>query len=230
MSNNKKQIIISIEKLNIAKDWHKHLESTFKLDYFKNLEQELNNSDKIIYPTSGDIFKAFALSGFNNTKVVILGQDPYHNENQAHGLSFSVADEVKIPPSLRNIYKELESDLGIKPNTSGNLEHWASQGVLLLNSVLTVEKNSPGSHAKLGWEVFTDSVIDLLNKEKQNLVFMLWGNYAQQKSELIDVEKHLVLSSTHPSPFSAHKGFFGSKHFSKANEYLKMHKQNPINW
>ncbi len=230
MSNNKKQIILSIEKLDIAKDWYKHLESTFKLDYFKNLAQALNNSDKTIYPAASDIFKAFALSGFNNTKVVILGQDPYHNENQAHGLSFSVADEVKIPPSLRNIYKELESDLGIKPNTSGNLEHWASQGVLLLNSVLTVEENSPGSHTKLGWEVFTDSVIDMLNQEKQNLVFMLWGNYAQQKSELIDAEKHLILSSTHPSPFSAHKGFFGSKHFSKANEYLKMHKQNPINW
>ncbi|WP_331710348.1 uracil-DNA glycosylase [Bathymodiolus septemdierum thioautotrophic gill symbiont] len=187
-------------------------------------------SNKIIFPAQKNWFKAFELTPFNEVKVIILGQDPYHSEGQAQGLSFSVADGMKIPPSLRNIYQELELDLGIPANNSGNLKHWATQGVLLLNSVLTVEKNSPGSHANSGWIDFTDGVIHTLSEEKENLIFMLWGSYAQQKVELIDANKHLILTATHPSPFSAHKGFFGCKHFSKANDYLKIHKQKPIDW
>jgi uracil-DNA glycosylase len=214
-------------------DWSQQLDFIFKQDYYQQLLKFLeyeSTRNKIIYPPKDQIFNAFDLSSFDNTKVVILGQDPYHNEGQAHGLSFSVPEGVSIPPSLRNIYQELESDLNIKPSKNGNLTHWATQGVLLLNSVLTVEKNSPGSHAKSGWVDFTDTVIDVLNEQKQNLVFLLWGTYAQQKAELIDQNKHLVLTAAHPSPFSAHKGFFGCKHFSQSNEYLKIHNQQPIDW
>ncbi len=214
-------------------DWSQQLDFIFKQDYYQQLLKFLEYEsvrNKIIYPPKDQIFNAFDLSSFDNTKVVILGQDPYHNEGQAHGLSFSVPEGVSIPPSLRNIYQELESDLNIKPSKNGNLTHWATQGVLLLNSVLTVEKNSPGSHAKSGWVDFTDTVIDVLNEQKQNLVFLLWGTYAQQKAELIDQNKHLVLTAAHPSPFSAHKGFFGCKHFSQSNEYLKIHNQQPIDW
>jgi len=214
-------------------DWSQQLDFIFKQDYYQQLLEFLEYEsahNKTIYPPKDQIFNAFDLSSFNNTKVVILGQDPYHNEGQAHGLSFSVPEGVSIPPSLRNIYQELESDLNIKPSKNGNLTHWATQGVLLLNSVLTVEKNSPGSHAKSGWVDFTDTVIDILNEQKQNLVFLLWGAYAQQKAELIDQKKHLVLTAAHPSPFSAHKGFFGCKHFSKTNDYLKIHSQQIINW
>ena len=214
-------------------DWSQQLDFIFKQDYYQQLLEFLeyeSTHNKTIYPPQDQIFNAFDLSSFENTKVIILGQDPYHNEGQAHGLSFSVPEGVSIPPSLRNIYQELFSDLDIAPSQSGNLTHWASQGVLLLNSVLTVEKNSPGSHAKLGWVDFTDTVIDILNEKKQNLVFLLWGTYAQQKSELIDQDKHLVLTAAHPSPFSAHKGFFGANHFSKTNDYLKIHNQQTINW
>jgi len=214
-------------------DWSQQLDFIFKQDYYQQLLEFLEYEsahNKTIYPPKDQIFSAFDLSSFNNTKVIILGQDPYHNEGQAHGLSFSVPEGVSIPPSLRNIYQELESDLNIKPSKNGNLTHWATQGVLLLNSVLTVEKNSPGSHAKSGWVDFTDTVIDILNEQKQNLVFLLWGAYAQQKAELIDQKKHLVLTAAHPSPFSAHKGFFGCKHFSKTNDYLKIHSQQVINW
>lgn len=218
----------------MTSDWQAQLDFVFKQDYYCRLmdflDDETSKRHKIIYPSKDKIFNAFALSSFANTKVVILGQDPYHGDNQAQGLSFSVPDGMKIPPSLRNIYQELNSDLAISPKKSGNLEHWAMQGILLLNSVLTVEKNTPGSHANSGWVNFTDTVIDILNAKKQNLVFLLWGTYAQQKIELIDSEKHLVLTATHPSPFSAHKGFFGCKHFSKTNEYLKMHNQQAINW
>ncbi len=217
----------------LTKDWSEQLDFIFKQDYYQQqlefLEYE-STHNKTIYPPQDQIFNAFDLSSFENTKVIILGQDPYHNEGQAHGLSFSVPDGVSIPPSLRNIYQELFSDLDITPSQSGNLTHWASQGVLLLNSVLTVEKNSPGSHAKSGWVDFTDTVIDILNEKKQNLVFLLWGSYAQQKAELIDKDKHLVLTAAHPSPFSAHKGFFGANHFSKTNDYLKIHNQQTINW
>jgi len=214
-------------------DWSEQLDFVFKQDYYQHLLDFLeyeSTHNKIIYPPKEQIFAAFKLSSFENTKVVILGQDPYHNEGQAQGLSFSVPKGVTIPPSLRNIFRELEMDLNIKPSLSGDLTHWGNQGVLLLNSVLTVEKNSPGSHAKSGWVNFTDTVIDILNEQKQNLVFLLWGAYAQQKSELIDQEKHLVLMAAHPSPFSAHKGFFGCRHFSKANAYLQSTKQTTINW
>lgn len=217
----------------INNDWSSHLDPLFKRDSFLRLTDFLTyqKSNKItIFPPENQIFKAFELSSFTKTKVVIVGQDPYHNDYQAHGLSFSVPDGIKTPPSLVNIYKELQSDLNINPNISGNLERWAKQGVLLLNSSLTVEKNSPGSHAKTPWVEFTESVIHLLSNHKQNLVFILWGAHAQQKSELIDADKHLVLTASHPSPFSAHKGFFGCKHFSKTNEYLKINDLQQINW
>jgi uracil-DNA glycosylase len=217
----------------INNDWDIYLKPLFKADFYKRLTEflELQTSKNItIFPAKDKIFKAFELSNFADTKVIILGQDPYHNEGQAHGLSFSVPDGVKIPPSLANIYKELELDLNIKPNTNGNLKRWAKQGVLLLNSTLTVEKNSPGSHAKTPWVDFTDLVIEQLSNNKQNLVFLLWGINAQQKAKLIDTNKHLILTTSHPSPFSAYKGFFGSKHFSKTNEYLKTHKLQQINW
>ena len=217
----------------LTDDWSRELDFIFEQDYYQQLLEFLeyeSTHNKIIYPPKDEIFNAFNLSSFDNTKVVILGQDPYHNEGQAHGLSFSVPDGITIPPSLKNIYQELELDLNIKPSKNGNLTHWASQGILLLNSVLTVEKNSPASHAKSGWVNFTDTVIDILNEKKQNLVFILWGAYAQQKKEQIDLNKHLVLTAAHPSPFSAHKGFFGCKHFSQTNEYLKMHNLHPINW
>jgi len=217
----------------VSNDWSIHLDPLFKRESYLRLtdfltHQESNNLT--LFPPKDQIFNAFELSNFKQTKVVIVGQDPYHNEHQAHGLSFSVPEGVKIPPSLRNIYQELELDLGIPPNPSGSLEHWAKQGVLLLNSALTVEKNSPGSHAKTPWVDFTESVIQLLSDKKQNLVFLLWGAHAQKKIELIDQNKHLVLSASHPSPFSAYKGFFGCKHFSKTNEYLKIHKLKSINW
>ncbi|WPE18554.1 uracil-DNA glycosylase [Candidatus Thioglobus autotrophicus] len=217
----------------LANDWSKYLDPLFKRDSFQRLEEFLQyQKDKkiSIFPPEAQIFKAFELSSFAKTQVVILGQDPYHNEAQAHGLSFSVPDGVKIPPSLANIYKELELDLHITPNASGNLERWASQGVLLLNSALTVEKNSPASHSKTPWVDFTEAVITELSEYKQNLVFLLWGAHAQQKSELIDDSKHLILTASHPSPFSAYKGFFGCKHFSKTNEYLKIHHLQQINW
>lgn len=217
----------------INNDWSCHLDPLFKRDSFLRLTDFLTyqkNNKITIFPQENQIFKAFELSNFTKTKVVVVGQDPYHNDYQAHGLSFSVPDGIKIPPSLINIYKELESDLNISPNISGNLERWAKQGVLLLNSSLTVEKNSPGSHANTPWVEFTESVIHLLSNHKQNLVFILWGVHAQQKSKLIDADKHLVLTASHPSPFSAHKGFFGCKHFSKTNEYLKIHNLQQINW
>lgn len=217
----------------LTSDWSNELDFIFKQDYYQQLLTFLDyesKHNKVIYPPKDQIFRAFELSSFINTKVVVLGQDPYHNKGQAHGLSFSVPKGVSIPPSLRNIYQELEADLDIKSSKNGDLSHWATQGVLLLNSVLTVEKNSPGSHAKSGWVDFTDTVIDILNEQKQNLVFLLWGAYASQKIELIDQRKHLVLTAAHPSPFSAHKGFFGCKHFSKTNDYLKMHNQQPIDW
>jgi len=217
----------------INNDWSTYLQPLFEQASFQQLSQFLDQQEfnKIrIYPPKDDIFKAFELSSFEKTKVVILGQDPYHNDHRAHGLSFSVPDGIKIPPSLRNIYKELETDLNIAQNPSGDLQHWASQGVLLLNSALTVEKNSPGSHANTPWIDFTESVIKLLSEHKKNLVFLLWGAHAQQKSKLINSSKHLILSCPHPSPFSAHRGFFGTKHFSKTNDYLKMHNQQTINW
>ena len=213
-------------------DWKVKLSDIPKKEYFQNLINFLNlqaREKKIIYPPRGQWFKAFELTHFKDVKVVILGQDPYHNPGQAQGMSFSVPEGVSLPPSLRNIFQEIQSDIGIN-NQSGDLTSWAKQGVLLLNSVLTVEKNQPASHAGKGWEEFTDYVIELINKEKENIVFMLWGAYAQKKASNIDYNKHLILESPHPSPFSAHKGFFGCQHFSKTNNYLKINNIDPINW
>ena len=212
-------------------DWSELLADEREMDYFESLYSFLyKNHSKEIYPPKENWYKAFEYSSFANTKVIILGQDPYHCINQAEGLSFSVPEGVPIPPSLRNIYMELKSDEGITVPNHGHLSYWAKQGVLLLNSVLTVEKNSPASHANHGWEIFTDNVIKLLNEKKHNLVFLLWGAYAGKKAELINIERHLVLNAPHPSPFSANKGFFGCKHFSKTNQYLLSTNQTPIEW
>ncbi|OGG65546.1 uracil-DNA glycosylase [Candidatus Kaiserbacteria bacterium RIFCSPLOWO2_02_FULL_45_11b] len=216
----------------IPNDWHTLLTSEVIKSYFKALEGEISAQylTKTIYPDRQSIFKAFYLCPFADVRVVILGQDPYHGVGQAHGLSFSVPGEQKLPPSLRNIYKELESDLGQTANTSGDLTHWAKQGVLLLNSTLTVEAGLPASHQGLGWETFTDAVIAKISKAKEHVVFLLWGKFAQEKKSLINETKHLVLTAPHPSPFSAYTGFFGCKHFSQTNEYLKQHGSKPINW
>jgi uracil-DNA glycosylase len=214
-------------------DWSMHLDGISEKDCFQNLLGFLKQQtqlSKTIYPPSGSWYKAFELSSYAKTRVVILGQDPYHGEGQAEGMSFSVPKGVKTPPSLRNIYKELASDLNTSTPEHGHLVSWAKQGVLLLNSVLTVEKSIPASHANQGWEVFTDYVISLLSEKKQHLVFLLWGTYAGKKAELIDANKHLILRAPHPSPFSAHKGFFGCQHFSQANNYLTSTNQQPINW
>jgi len=213
-------------------DWSDNLSQEREKDYFRSLYTFLNNRiNKDIYPPRGSWFKAFEYSSFASTKVIILGQDPYHGEGLAEGLSFSVPKGITIPPSLRNIYKELEEDdVDFTNPNHGNLISWAQQGVLLLNSVLTVEKNTPAAHANQGWELFTDQVINLLNENKDHLVFILWGAYANKKSELIDTDKHLILSAPHPSPFSAHKGFFGCRHFSRTNHYLKSNKQQTIDW
>ena len=213
-------------------DWSDYLYQEKEKDYFRSLYTFLNNRiNKDIYPPRGSWFKAFEYSSFASTKVIILGQDPYHGEGQAEGLSFSVPKGITIPPSLRNIYKELEEDdVDFTNPDHGNLISWAQQGVLLINSVLTVEKNTPAAHANQGWELFTDQVINLLNDNKNHLVFILWGAYANKKSELINLDKHLILSAPHPSPFSAHKGFFGCKHFSKTNHYLESSKQQTIDW
>lgn len=183
-----------------------------------------------IFPPGPRIFAALDATPFDRVKVVILGQDPYHGFGQAHGLCFSVQPGVEIPPSLQNIYKELQSDLGIAPPRHGCLSHWAQQGVLLLNAVLTVEEGRAGAHAGKGWEGFTDAVVDALNREREHLVFTLWGSYAQKKGAVIDSARHRVLRAPHPSPLSAHRGFFGCRHFSKANEYLQRHGQAPIDW
>ena len=184
----------------------------------------------MIYPPGKQIFSALDQTAFENVKVVILGQDPYHGPGQAHGLCFSVAPGVQKPPSLQNIYKEIERDLGIAPSQNGCLLAWAQQGVLLLNAVLTVEHAQAGSHQGKGWELFTDRIVSLLNEQREHLVFMLWGSYAQKKGAIIDRHRHLVLESPHPSPLSAHRGFFGNKHFSSANRYLTEHGVSPINW
>lgn len=220
-------------QVKIEKSWKKALKSEFDKDYFKKLSQFVRGeylNHKTIYPPAKFIFHAFEMTPLDQVKVVILGQDPYHGPKQAHGLSFSVPDGVKIPPSLLNIYKEIEDDLGIPPKDSGNLNHWAKQGVLLLNATLTVEARKAGSHQNQGWEIFTDRVIQILAEKKENLVFMLWGSYAQKKGAVIDENKHLVLKAPHPSPLSAYRGFFGCKHFSKCNHYLIKHNLEPINW
>jgi len=184
----------------------------------------------VIYPPGTQIFNALNSTAFEQVRVVILGQDPYHGPGQAHGLSFSVQSGVRIPPSLANIYREIQSDLGIKPPTHGCLQCWADQGVLLLNSILTVERGQAGSHQGKGWEILTDAIVQLLNDEREGLVFMLWGSYARKKGAVIERRKHLVLTAPHPSPLSAHRGFMGCKHFSRANEYLLQNRQDTIDW
>ena len=214
--------------------WNKFIEQQEQMDYYKNLQQflqEQESAGKTIYPKQTLRFNALNLTPLENVKVVILGQDPYHGENQAHGLSFSVPDGIKIPPSLRNIYKELSTSIaGYKIPESGNLEHWAKQGVLLLNAVLTVEKGNAGSHASKGWEIFTDNIISEINDSQNGVVFLLWGSYAHKKGRLIDSQKHTVLKSTHPSPLSAYRGFLGCGHFKQVNEILSERGLAVINW
>lgn len=219
-------------KTDIEPTWRSALAAEFTKPYFNALTETVTKKyqDQTVYPRYSDIFNAFLLCPFSTVKVVLLGQDPYHGEGQAHGLSFSVPEGNKIPPSLRNIYKELAVDLHSTPNSSGDLRHWATQGVLLLNATLTVEADTPGSHQGLGWETFTDAVIKKISAEKSHCVFLLWGKYAQAKRPCIDETKHLVLTAPHPSPFSAYTGFFGCRHFSQTNEYLKLHKQKPVVW
>lgn len=218
--------------VKIEQSWNEKLDKEFHKPYFHNLVDFITKefSEDCIFPKGSLIFNAFNQCGFYDVKVVILGQDPYHGDGQAHGLSFSVPDGVKKPPSLQNIFKEIEYDLGIPSPDSGNLLRWAKQGVLLLNSILTVKRGRPGSHQMKGWEVFTDAVIELVSKERENVVFMLWGAYAYKKGLKIDKKKHLVIESAHPSPFSAHKGFFRSKPFSKCNNYLALHKKDKVDW
>ena len=216
----------------IENSWKEKLQQEFEKPYFKTLTNFIRTEYKThkIFPPANLIFNAFDKCPFGDVKVVIIGQDPYHNIDQANGLSFSVNEGVKIPPSLLNIYKEIEADLGVTTPKSGNLERWSRQGVLLLNATLTVRAHTPGSHQEKGWEQFTDAVIDILSTECSGLVFMLWGNYAQQKGKNIDANKHLLLRSPHPSPLSAYRGFFGNKHFSTANDYLIKHNKKPIDW
>lgn len=219
--------------VNIEPEWNEALAEYFAGESFARLAEFVREEyqEKKIFPPPQDVFRAFWLTPFSKVKVVILGQDPYHGEGQAHGLSFSVPAGVAVPPSLQNIYKEIAADLGIeKKQDSGNLEDWAKQGVFLLNAILTVVAHSPASHRGQGWEEFTDTVIKTLSDKRENLVFILWGNYARGKKALIDQSKHLIIESPHPSPFSAYSGFFGSRPFSKCNEYLKSHGQEPIKW
>lgn len=219
--------------IELESGWLKLLESEFDKDYMKKLKQFLLEEKKQgfkIYPEGKNIFSAFNQTPFDQVKVIILGQDPYHGTGQAHGLSFSVPLGIKPPPSLQNIYKELASDVAFQIPNHGNLTKWTEQGVLLLNAVLTVRANSPASHQNKGWETFTDTVIHLLSEHKEHLVFLLWGNYAKQKGQLIDGQKHLILTAAHPSPYSANNGFFGCKHFSKANAYLEKSHISKIDW
>lgn len=218
--------------LKLAPSWKVALADELEKQYFKDLyrfvEEEYSNAS--IYPAPTDVFRAFELCPFEKTRVVIIGQDPYHGAGQANGLCFAVHNGIRLPPSLKNIFKEIKSDLGVDPIPDGDLSRWAKQGVLLLNATLTVRASTPGSHQKKGWEEFTDAVIKKLSETRTGLVFILWGNYAKQKGTIIDRNKHFVLESQHPSPFSAHNGFFGSAPFSKANKYLRTHGEGEIDW
>lgn len=219
-------------RVKIEESWNNVLEKFFIKDYFKLLVEKVRNEYKFntIYPKGDKIFNAFNLCSFDSLKVVIIGQDPYHGKGQANGLSFSVEKNIKIPPSLKNIFIELKNNYPEYEYSHGDLTRWANQGVLLLNSILTVRKSEPGSHNNIGWEKFTDFVIKNISSERRNVVFLLWGKYAQSKSRLIDDNKHLILKSPHPSPFSAHKGFFKNFHFKKTNEYLLLNNIKEINW
>jgi len=219
--------------VQLHESWLQRLNAQFEAEYMQELRSYLQTRKEhqaIIYPPGAQIFNALNSTPFDKVRVVILGQDPYHGPGQAHGLCFSVLPGVRVPPSLANIYREIEADLGIPIPGHGCLQSWASQGVLLLNSVLTVERGQAASHQGKGWETFTDSVVQLLSDKRQGLVFMLWGSYAMKKGEVIDRRKHLVLKAPHPSPLSAHRGFLGCRHFSAANEYLQQNQQLPIDW
>lgn len=216
----------------IGNDWDEVLKIIEESNGFRKFMSQVNNLyyQKTIYPPKNYVFNALKLTSYKDTKVVIMGQDPYHGEGEAHGLSFSVQKGVKIPPSLQNIYKELYDDLGIPPKKDGDLTSWAREGVLLLNAVLTVEKDKPASHRNMGWELLTDYIIKALNEKEEPTVFILWGNFAKEKQKYITNPQHLVLTSAHPSPFSARYGFFGSKPFSKANDFLIKNNREPVNW
>ena len=219
--------------IQIEESWKKVLKEEFEKTYFQHVITFLKAekaSGKTIYPPGPLIFNAFRQTPFDKVEVVLLGQDPYHNKGQAHGLSFSVPDGVPKPPSLVNIFKELKSDLGIEIPKNGNLEKWAQQGVLLLNASLTVRENEPGSHARIGWLPFTDHVIKKISENKVGIIFLLWGKFAQEKQSLVDETRHFVLKAAHPSPYSANNGFFGCKHFSKTNELLMRQHKPPIDW
>ncbi len=218
--------------INIEESWKQILAEEFESEYFAKLKSFLVEEKKKyqIFPAGNRIFSAFDFTPFEKVKVVILGQDPYHGAGQAHGLCFSVPDGIKQPPSLINIFKEIETDMNYKMSNSGNLEKWAKQGVLLLNATLTVRANQAGSHQNKGWETFTDAVIRNISDKRENIVFILWGSYAQAKTKIIDSNKHLILKSVHPSPLSVYRGFFGSKHFSKTNDFLTSKGEMPIDW
>jgi len=219
-------------KDSINEDWLALLKTEFESNYFKELNYFLKEERKkfTIFPSVNEIFTAYNLTSFKNIKVVLLGQDPYHGEAQAHGLCFSVKKTIKPPPSLKNIYKELSNDVSFTAPKHGDLSSWARQGVFLLNATLTVRKSNPGSHQKKGWETFSDETIKVISENKKGVVFLLWGKFAQEKAKLIDSEKHHILKAAHPSPFSAYKGFFGCKHFSKTNALLQANNLTPINW
>lgn len=219
-------------EISLESSWKKVLAGELEKPYFIELTNKLQKSYRAgtVFPPQKQIFNSLTLCPFNQVRVVILGQDPYHGPGQAHGLSFSVPDGVKLPPSLKNLYKELNSDIGLPIPSSGNLEHWAAQGVLLLNVTLTVEDGKPGSHQGFGWEIFTNAIIKKISNELEHVVFLLWGNFARTKTSLIDTTKHLILEAPHPSPLSAYTGFFGCKHFSQTNTYLKKHRLKEIDW
>lgn len=216
----------------VGNSWDEILKEEYDKEYFKKIAQFINKEykEKIIFPQKSKILRALNLTKYEDVKVVILGQDPYHGEGEANGLAFAVSNGIKLPPSLKNIYKELNEDLDVPIANVGNLECWAREGVLLLNAVLTVEKDKPASHKNLGWEQFTDAIIKKINEKNTPVVFILWGNFARSKKTLITSSKHYVIESPHPSPFSARNGFFGSKPFSKANEFLKQTGQKEIDW
>lgn len=225
-------INISLENIKIEESWKLALKDEFLKPYFLEIKRhylKAKNAGKILYPPANLIFSAFNLTPFTSLKVVLLGQDPYHNPNQAMGLSFSVPKGISLPPSLKNIYQELYEDLGIPPSHDGDLSKWAKQGVLLLNSVLSVEQNKPASHQNFGWQTFTDNVISTISLQKEGIIFLLWGNYAKAKKKLIDSKKHFILEAAHPSPL-ARGAFFGCRHFSKTNKILKSLHKDPIDW
>ena len=219
-------------KLHINSDWRTFLKEELYSDNFQAIISALQaeRNTYTVFPKDDELFNAFNITSLENMKVIVLGQDPYHGKEQAHGLSFSVPNGVKIPPSLRNIFKELQADLNAPVSPNGNLSHWAKQGVLLLNTALTVREKEAGSHQKLGWENFTDRIIEKISKKKEGIIFLLWGDFAQRKSILIDAKKHHILTASHPSPFSAYRSFFGCNHFSKTNEILIKNNQQPIDW